>query len=61
MNVTQTLATSGAILGGVLVLLLQQLGALPLSELWPSVLWFVLAIVLGGVLLGALGAHVDRR
>lgn len=56
-----TLAGSGIVLGLVTVLLAQQLGVLPLSELWPTLLWFGLGIGLGGIVLGEVGALLDRR
>jgi len=61
VTVAATLAASGAVLGGVVVLLAQQFGALPLSELWPTLIAFLLGIVLGGVVLGAVGSLLDRR
>jgi hypothetical protein len=56
----QGLAGSGAILGGVLVLLAQQLGAIPLSETWPTLLWFLSATISGGAAFGLLALLIDE-
>lgn len=60
MNVTTSSAASGSILGFVAVLLAQQLGALPLSEAGPTLVWLVVGVVLGGVILGEVGWLVDH-
>ena len=61
MSLATTTAASGVVLGLVGVLLAQQLGALPLSELGPTVLWCVVAMGLGGIVLGEVGALLERR
>lgn len=61
MSVVETTASSGAILGIVAVLLLQQLGVLPLSDFWTGLLAFVVAIAVGAGIFGAVGWSVDRR
>ncbi len=60
-NAAGTMASSGAVLGGVLVLIAQQLGAIPLSEAGPTLLWFLTATVAGGATFGLLGLLVDGR
>jgi len=61
MSVAETTAASGAVLGGVVVLLAQQLGLLALSELVPTVIWFVVGALVGGVVFGVVGWAVERR
>jgi hypothetical protein len=61
MSAVEATASSGAVLGVVVVLLLQQLGFLALSDLWTTVLVLLTAIVVGAVIFGALGARADRR
>lgn len=61
MSLAASAAGSGAVLGLVAVLLAQQLGALPLSEPLPSAVWLGCAMALGAVVLGEVGALVDRR
>jgi len=60
LTITETTATSGAVLGVVLVLALQQLGALPLSQVWAAVLAFLVAIALGAIIFGTVGALLER-
>lgn len=60
MTLAMSTATSGAALGLVVVLLLQQLGFLSLSQLVPSVVLVAFAAFLGAVAFGALGWHVDH-
>jgi hypothetical protein len=61
MNVVEATATSGAVLGVVVVILLQQLGLLPLSQLLPAVITFLVAVAVGAILLGVVGWYVDRH
>ena len=61
MSLAETTAASGAVLGGVVVLLAQQLGLLALSELVPTVIWFVVGALVGGVVFGVVGWAVERR
>jgi len=61
LTTAETTAGSGAVLGGVVVLLAQQFGALPLSEPWPAVLWFLLGALAGGGVFGLVGRLADRR
>ena len=52
MSAASSAAPSGVVLGIVLVFLLQQFGWLPLSSLLPSLIDFVIAAVVGGVIFG---------
>ena len=61
MNLAETLASSGAILGGVVVLLAQQFGFLALSDVWPTLGWFLAGVLVGGIALGVVGYRLDRR
>jgi uncharacterized membrane protein len=61
MNIAETTAGSGAVLGLVVVILLQQLGLLPLSQLLPAVILFLVAIAVGAVLFGAVGWYADQH
>ncbi len=61
MNVAPQTATSGAVLGAVAVLLLQQLGFLSLSQLLDAVVWIVVGVVVGAVVFGLIGRAADRR
>jgi branched-subunit amino acid transport protein len=61
VTIVESTASSGAVLGVVVVLLLQQLGLLALSDLWTSVLSFVVAIALGAIIFGAAGSYVEHR
>ncbi|HYA11053.1 MAG TPA: hypothetical protein VEH10_05230 [Thermoplasmata archaeon] len=61
MRIAQLTAGSGIVLGGVVVLLAQQLGLLPLSQLWPTVYALGLGVFVGGLVFGAVGWAVDRR
>jgi len=54
-------AESGAILGAVVVFLLQQLGYLSLSGLVPALEWLIAAVVIFGVFGGIAGALLGRR
>jgi uncharacterized protein (DUF2062 family) len=54
-------ARSGVVLGVVIVFLLQQLGYLSLSELWPDViLYLALGAIVGGVVFGLIGRWLSR-
>jgi len=61
MRVVEATASSGGVLGVVIVLLLQQLGALSLSDLLTAVIDLVVAIAVGAILLGVVGWYADRR
>jgi hypothetical protein len=61
MSVAATAAGSGAVLGLVIALFLQQLGYLALTDLLLSLLLLVGAALVGGVVAGAAGRFVDRR
>jgi len=61
MTTAETTAASGAVLGAVVVLLAQQLGALPLSEVWPGFLWLFLGALVGGLVFGTVGWLADRH
>ena len=56
-----TAASSGAVLGAVVVFLAQQLGYLSLSSLWTGVLALGIGIVVGGVAAGLVGLRLARR
>ena len=60
MTIAETTATSGGILGLVVAILLQQLGVLPLSQLWPTMIAALVAVALGAILFGLLGWYVDH-
>ncbi len=60
MRAAGSTAGSGAILGGVVVLLFQQFGLLSLSELWPGGLWVLLGVLAGGLGFGLVGRYADR-
>jgi hypothetical protein len=51
---------AGIVLGIVFVLLGQQFGYLSLSELTPAIEYFVIAIVVGAVVFGAIGMALGR-
>lgn len=61
MTITETTATSGGVLGVVVVVLLQQLGLLSLSQLLPAVVAFLVAIAVGAIALGLVGRAVERQ
>ena len=61
MNVVEVTTSSGIALGLVVVLLLQQLGALALPDLGTAVLAFAVGALVGGLLFGLVGWSVDRR
>lgn len=54
-------ATSGVVLGLVIVLLAQQFGVLDLSALLPAVEDLLLGAILGGVVGGLIGWALGRR
>ena len=61
MTIVETTAGSGALLGAVVVLILQQLGLLALADpLW-TIVTFLVAIVFGAIVFGAVGAAVERN
>lgn len=60
MTLTATTTTSGAAFGFATILLLQQLGFLPLSDLLGSLAWIGFGVILGGVAFGVVGWHVDH-
>jgi hypothetical protein len=60
MNVAGATTTSGAVLGAVVVLLLQQLGLVALSQLLPTILWLAVGIAVGAVVFGVAGKAADR-
>ena len=61
MTLVETTATSGAVLGVVAVLLLQQLGLLALSDLLTTVITFVVAVVVGALVFAIVGTLAERR
>jgi len=61
VSATSQAAGSGAVLGIVLVFLLQQFGVLALSDLVLSLVFFVVAAVVGGVLCGLAARRAGRR
>jgi hypothetical protein len=61
MSLATTTASSGAVLGGVVVLLLQQFGLLALSEIEPTAIALVLGVLVGGVAFGLLGWAYSRH
>lgn len=61
MTAVSSAASSGAVLGIVIVFLLQQYGLLALNGLLESVLYFVIAAVVGGVAFGAAARAAGRR
>lgn len=54
-------AASGVVLGIVLVLLAQQLGFLPLSDLVLAIEYLIVGAVIGGILFGLIGWGLGRR
>jgi len=60
VTIVETTATSGAVLGIVTVLLLQQLGLLALPDLVTTLVAFLIAIVAGAVLFALVGSAVER-
>ncbi|HTW56010.1 MAG TPA: hypothetical protein VMG36_06150 [Thermoplasmata archaeon] len=54
-------AESGAVLGAVVVFLLQQLGYLSLSTLVPALEWLIVGVIVFGVFGGIVGAILGRR
>jgi len=61
MSAASSAASSGAVLGIVLVFLLQQFGVLALSDIITSILYFAIAAVVGGVLFGISARMAGRR
>lgn len=61
MNVTEAMATSGALIGVLVVLLVQQLGLVALEGLWGSLLTFLVALCVGALIFGTAGWLADRR
>jgi len=61
VTTAETTATSGGVLGLVVVILLQQLGVLPLSQLVPTVVAALIAVALGALLFGLVGWYADQR
>ena len=61
MTAVSTAASSGAVLGIVLVFLAQQFGVLALTSLLWSIVYFVIAAIVGGVIFGVPARSVGRR
>lgn len=61
MSAASSAASSGAVLGIVLVFLLQQFGVLVLSAIVLSVLYFAIAAIVGGVIFGVAARAAGRR
>jgi uncharacterized membrane protein YbhN (UPF0104 family) len=61
MSATTAAAGSGAVLGAVLVFLIQQLGYLSLSDLIPAVVLLLVAMVVLGIIGGGIGWYLDRH
>jgi ABC-type Fe3+-siderophore transport system permease subunit len=61
MTIVETTASSGAVLGIVFVLLLQQLGLIALSDLWTTLIAFLVGIVVGALIFGIVGELVERN
>lgn len=60
MSEASSAATSGVVLGIVLVFLLQQFGVISLTSLFTSILYFAIAAVIGGVVFGAAAVAAGR-
>ena len=60
MSAVSSAASSGVILGIVIVFLLQQFGYLALTALIPSLLYFIVAAILGGVIFGVAARAAAR-
>lgn len=60
MSEASSAATSGVVLGIVLVFLLQQFGVISLTSLFTSILYFAIAAVIGGVMFGAAAVAAGR-
>jgi hypothetical protein len=60
MSAASSAASSGAVLGIVLVFLLQQFGELSLSGILVSVLYFAVAAIVGGVIFGVAAKLAGR-
>lgn len=60
MTIVETLATSGAVLGIVVVLLLQQLGLIALPDLLTTFIAFVAAIAVGALVFALVGQRVEN-
>ena len=61
MSAASSAASSGAVLGIVLVFLLQQFGVLALSGIVTSILYFAIGAIVGGVLFGVGARAAGRR
>jgi len=61
MSGATSAAGSGAVLGAVVVFLVQQLGYVSLSSLFTGVLYLVVALVVGGLLGGIVGRALTRH
>lgn len=61
MTIVETTATSGAVLGIVVVLLLQQLGVFAFTSLLETLVAFLIAVAAGAILFAAVGSAIDRR
>jgi hypothetical protein len=61
MSAASRAASSGAVLGIVLVFLMQQFGLLALTGIVASVLYFAVAAILGGVVFGVAAWAAGRR
>ncbi len=61
MSATSHGVAAGVVFGIVCVLLGQQFGYLSLSDLTDSILYFVVAIVIGAVVFGVIGMALGRR
>jgi len=60
VSAASSAASSGAVLGIVIVFLVQQFGWVPLTSIVTSVIYFAVAAIVGGVVFG-LAARAARR
>ncbi|MGP8077812.1 MAG: hypothetical protein ACLQD8_07235 [Thermoplasmata archaeon] len=61
MSAASNAAGSGAVLGAVVIFLLQQLGYLSLSTLLWGIIYLVVGLIAGGILGGLIGRVITRN